>query len=327
MKISLERLHAEAQTTGFRPEVLEKILQLLNLLEGFQGHPFLKGRLVLKGGTALNLFLFNLPRLSVDIDMNYIGAVELHKMIEERPKVEQAVQAVCSREGMTISRQPTDHAGGKWRLRYESAIGSGGNLEIDLNYLLRVPLWPVTLENSRQVGSFAAQGIPVLDIHELAAGKLAALLARQASRDLFDAYQLFTATELQRDKLRLGFVLYGAMNRKDWRTASINDVGADPRELKNQLLPLMRADLADRVGGAEAWAKTLVETCREKFKAVLPLAENEKQFLDRLLEHGQIEPSLLTEDQQMCDRIQSHPGLQWKALNIRKHSNRNRRTE
>jgi len=64
MKISRQRLQAEAQSTGFRPEVLEKAIHLLNLLEGFRSHPFLKGRLALKGGTALNLFLFDLPRVS-----------------------------------------------------------------------------------------------------------------------------------------------------------------------------------------------------------------------------------------------------------------------
>ena len=71
---------------------------LLRLLEGFQAHPFLKGRLALKGGTALNLFEFNVPRLSVDIDLNYIGAIDLEKMQAERPKIEQALKAVCQRE-------------------------------------------------------------------------------------------------------------------------------------------------------------------------------------------------------------------------------------
>lgn len=191
MKVSRERLTGESQATGFRPEVLEKVIHLLNLLEGFNRHPFLKGRLVLKGGTALNLFLFDVPRLSVDIDMNYIGAADRDTMLAERPKVEQAVQAVCSREGMNITRVPTDHAGGKWRLRYESALGVGGNLEVDLNFMFRVPLWPVTAQDAA-IGYYSAMQIPVLDLHELAAGKLAALLARKASRDLFDAHQLLT---------------------------------------------------------------------------------------------------------------------------------------
>jgi hypothetical protein len=50
VKVSREKLHREAQATGFRPEILEKVIQLLNLLEAFQGHPFIEGRLALKGG-------------------------------------------------------------------------------------------------------------------------------------------------------------------------------------------------------------------------------------------------------------------------------------
>ncbi len=214
MKISHKRLLAEAHETGFRPEVLEKVIQLLNLLDGFNRHPFLKSRMVLKGGTALNLFLFDLPRLSVDIDLNYIGAADRQTMMDERPKVELAIQAVCSREGLNIVRTPDDHAGGKWRLRYESSIGEGSNLEVDLNFMFRVPLWPV-IKMDATVGSYSAKQIPVLDIHELAAGKLAALLSRHTSRDLFDAHHLLTKIKLDYEKLRFGFVLYGAMNRKD----------------------------------------------------------------------------------------------------------------
>ena len=49
MRISKEKLFSESEVTGFRPEVLEKVIHLLNLLEGFRSHPFLKGRLALKG--------------------------------------------------------------------------------------------------------------------------------------------------------------------------------------------------------------------------------------------------------------------------------------
>ena len=58
-----------------------------------------------------------MPRLSVDIDLNYIVAVDREAMLAERPQVEQAVHAVFSREGMTVTRLPDEHAGGKWRLR------------------------------------------------------------------------------------------------------------------------------------------------------------------------------------------------------------------
>ena len=317
MKVSRERLIGESQSTGFRPEVLEKVIHLLNLLEGFNRHPFLKGRLALKGGTALNLFLLDVPRLSVDIDLNYIGAADRDTMVAERPKVEQAIQAVCSREGMNITRMPTDHAGGKWRLRYESALGEGGNLEVDLNFMFRVPLWAVT-SRSATVGSYSATQIPVLDLHELAAGKLAALLSRRASRDLFDTHQLLTRGDLDTTELRLGFVLYGAMNRKDWRTVAIDDVGYDHRELENELIPVVRAEfLAKRKAGD--WAESMIAECRDRLGAVLPMAANEIAFLNRILDQGEIEPGLLTTDDEMADRIRLHPLLQWKAVNVRKH--------
>lgn len=57
------------EATGFKADVVEKVLQLLNLLNKLNSHPFLKGKFALKGGTALNLFVLNIPRLSVDIDL------------------------------------------------------------------------------------------------------------------------------------------------------------------------------------------------------------------------------------------------------------------
>lgn len=317
MKVSRERLLSESQATGFRPEILEKVIHLLNLLEGFNSHPFLKNRLALKGGTAINLFLFDVPRLSVDIDLNYIGAVDRETMMAERPRIEQAVQAVCSREGMNITRAPTDHAGGKWRLRYDSSLGEGGNLEVDLNFMFRVPLWPVTMLDAK-IGSYSAQQVPVLDLHELAAGKLAALLARHTSRDLFDAHHLLTQANLDREKLRLGFVLYGAMNRKDWRTVAVEDVGYDPREIENQLVPVVRNGFPGKQEAGD-WIERMIAECRQGLKAILPLTASEITFLDRILDHGQIEPELLTTDADMAQRIKSHPLLQWKAINVRQH--------
>jgi predicted nucleotidyltransferase component of viral defense system len=153
MKLSKEKLMAEAASTGYRPEMLEKVIRLLELLEGFRSHPFLRKRLVLKGGTALNVFQFELPRLSVDIDLNYVGSPELEVMKKERPDVERAIADVCNRADLRIERTATEHAGGKWRLRYDSALGAGANLEVDLNYLLRLPLWTIVTADSHHVGS------------------------------------------------------------------------------------------------------------------------------------------------------------------------------
>ena len=322
MRLSIERLTSESSSTGFRPEMLEKVIHLLGLLDSLRSHPYLKNRLVLKGGTALNLFVFELPRLSVDIDLNYIGAVDRETMMAERPKVEQAIAAVCGREGFAVQRIPGDHAGGKWRLRYESALGQGGNLEIDLNFMFRVLLWPVQVRDSRAIGSHSVTGISVLDEHELAAGKLAALLSRHAARDLFDVHQLLCNHKLDKNKLRLAFVVYGAMNRTDWRTVAIEDIGFETSELRDMLIPVLRADYLITVDDSNLWAERMLDEIHIALSIVLPFTGAEKEFLDRILDHGQIEPSLLTDDPELSDRILQHPGLLWKAQNVREFKQR-----
>src|SRR3990167_2752389 len=80
MNISKETLLAESNRAGFRAEILEKVIRLIDLLNAFSNDIFLKSRIALKGGTALNLFYFDLPRLSVDIDLNFISRVSLWKV-------------------------------------------------------------------------------------------------------------------------------------------------------------------------------------------------------------------------------------------------------
>jgi predicted nucleotidyltransferase component of viral defense system len=317
VSISKEALVLEAGNTGFRPEILEKVYLLLRLLEGFQVHPFLKGRLALKGGTALNLFEFNIPRLSVDVDLNYVGAIELERTQAERPKIEQAITAVCEREGLSVRRVPGDHAGGKWRLTYRSAVGETGTLALDINFMFRIPLWQPVIRDSHPVGSLRVSRIRVLDVHELAASKLVALLARHSTRDLFDAHQLLREGRLDAELLRVGFVAYGGMNRRDWRKVSVDDVVFDTAEIRNRLVPLLRSNQLSEVEDLGTWGERLVGETRQALSAVLPLSLPEMEFLDRLNGTGEIAPSLLTSDQELAERIADHPLIKWKAQNVR----------
>ena len=320
MTSEADEIERHAETLGFRAESLGKAIRLLNLLEAVRSHPFLRSRVALKGGTALNLFLFDLPRLSVDIDINYVGTREREAMLEERPKLEAAIQAVCSRERLTVRRVPGEHAGGKWRLSYTSAEGVPGSLEFDVNFMLRVPLWPISLADSRKLGFVAAKQIPVLDRHEIAAGKLAALCARNASRDVFDTRELLQHKHMGLDpiKLRLGFVVYGGINRKDWRKVRVEDIRVDPAEVERQLIPMLRADIAPTRKAIKSWSSKLVQECRDLMSGVLPLSKEEYEFIDRLNSRGEISPELLTTDQALQDLIREHPGLKWKSQNVRK---------
>jgi predicted nucleotidyltransferase component of viral defense system len=308
-----------AEATGFRADMVEKVLHLLNLLNTLNAHPFLKGKWVLKGGTALNMFMLDLPRLSVDIDLNYIGALDREEMLSERPKIEQAAQAVFSREGFSTKRVPDEHAGGKWRLSYRSFTGQSGNLEVDMNFMFRQPLWDIQPADSHPLGDFQSKSIPVLDIHELAAGKLAALLARGQVRDLFDCHRILSMDDLEQDRLRVAFVTYGGMNRKDWRTVSIEDVDYDMAELTRLLIPTLHLrEMKEQVPPAE-FGTRLVKECREQLSVVLPFTDSERAFLDLLLDRGVIDPTFLTADESLQRRIQCQPLLAWKALNVRQH--------
>ncbi|MEW8410635.1 MAG: nucleotidyl transferase AbiEii/AbiGii toxin family protein [Candidatus Thiodiazotropha sp.] len=319
MNLSLQELQTEAAATGFPLETLDKVIRLIELLNAFRSHPFLKDRIVLKGGTALNPFVFDLPRLSVDIDLNYVGSADREVMLTEREKVEQATTAICGREGFTIRRVPDAHAGGKWRLGYTNALDRNANLEIDVVFTLRVPLWPIQSRDSHPVGPFMARDIPVLDIHELAAGKLGALFTRHASRDLFDAHALLGQDDLDREKLRLGFVVYGVCSRRDWRTVSPEDIRCDHKELQRQLVPVLHRDVVPVGDDMDTWTEQMVNECRERVGQILPFEDHEREFLEQVNEQGEISPKILTEDDELVERIRQHPQFLWKVKHVREH--------
>ncbi len=93
MNLTPQDLSREVASTGFGGEQLEKVFRLIAVLDALNSHPFLKTRIALKGGTALNLFYFDVPRLSVDIDLNYIGAADREAMLAVRGKVGGAARA------------------------------------------------------------------------------------------------------------------------------------------------------------------------------------------------------------------------------------------
>ncbi len=121
------------------------------------------------------------------------------------------------------------------------------------------------------------------------------------------------------ERLRLAFVVYGGLNPKDWRTVSPADVDFTQDELEDQLVPVLRVVEGRDAARDPDWATRLVEETRDALAIVLPLAENEQEFLVRLLDRGEIVPAFLTDDPGMQERLSSNPGLLWKALNVRRH--------
>jgi len=73
-------LGQKADELDFIRDTLEKVYRLVDTLEYLNQNPLLKENLALKGGTAINLTIFNLPRLSIDIDLDYCNAASREEM-------------------------------------------------------------------------------------------------------------------------------------------------------------------------------------------------------------------------------------------------------
>ena len=125
--------------------------------------------------------------------------------------------------------------------------------------------------------------------------------------------------DLDMKRLRVAFVVYGALNRKDWRTISLEDITFETAELKNMLTPVIHRVAVDDKDGIEVFAQRLVNECKQNLSAVYPFSKQEMDFLDGIIAKGKIEPSLITTDKQLQARIEKHPMLLWKVMNVNKH--------
>ena len=110
---------------------------------------------------------------------------------------------------------------------------------------------------------------------------------------------------------RLVCLIYGAMSSRDWRDVSPQEIQFEEKELKNQLIPVLRKH---EFSGKEclSWSHRLLEECRNSLKSFFPLSESEEVFLEGIFEYGKIDASLVTQDRNMIEKIESHPLLQWK---------------
>ncbi len=302
----------QKKSKGYKPEIFEKVYCLLDIFSQILSVEYLKERLVLKGGTALNLFCFDeLPRLSVDIDLNYIGSLERETMLEEKPVIIDAIQQILSQNQFEHYRSPMPHAGGKMIWYHASVLGQRSALEIDLNFMYRQPLYPV-IEKHPNIEEYKTLKAPVLDIHELAAGKLSALFNRSVSRDLFDAHYFMTKADLDTEKLRQAFVIYLAMTEIDLSYIRSDFIEANLTDLKNKLVPVMhQQSISRKPNEIKQWAGLMVLELQKALATILPLSANEIDFIKEIRNEGRVSPSLITEDLELSKKIISHPGIQW----------------
>ncbi len=155
----------------------------------------------LKGGTAINLFYNNLPRLSVDIDLTYIG-FESRDMASAN--INNALKRIAddlNAKGYIANVQGNDIE--------KKIICSNKNakIKIEPNYIIRGCIEkPEILEVSENVeDEFGYAQIQVVSKKELYGGKICAALDRQHPRDLFDVKELIEKDEINEELIK-GFI-------------------------------------------------------------------------------------------------------------------------
>lgn len=142
----------------------------------------------LKGGTAINLFELDLPRLSVDIDLAFLPVTERGTAIAE---IDAALSRIAGRlqaRGVAARLRGTDEA------RKIACSANGAEIKIEPNYILRGTVRPARrIELSPKMAGLVGLSaeMTVLSREELYGGKFCAALDRQHPRDLFDVAQFF----------------------------------------------------------------------------------------------------------------------------------------
>ncbi len=172
--------------------------------------------------------------------------------------------------------------------------------------------------DSFPLGDQSVHQIPIQNIHELAAGKLCALIARCKPRDLFDAHSLLNMAEIDNAKLRLCFVIYAAFNKVDF--SKINGLGElrfSTMQFRQELIETLAHGIVTMP--PEEYLATLLRGCQERLHSILPFTKKEQCFLNAVNHKGELHPELLTDSPDFTQAILSHPMLQWKIFNVRKH--------
>ncbi|MGE5456814.1 MAG: nucleotidyl transferase AbiEii/AbiGii toxin family protein [Methanococcaceae archaeon] len=161
--------------------------------------------LALKGGTAINLFLRNMPRLSVDIDLTYLPfenrETAMANISDSLGRIRERIMK--SIPGITVNNHIVEGNDVKLLVQSQNA-----QIKIEVNTTTRGHLQPVKLlqvndKVQERFKKFAA--IQVVSDAELYGGKICAALDRQHPRDLFDVYLLFKESGITED-IKNGFI-------------------------------------------------------------------------------------------------------------------------
>jgi len=235
-----------AEELGFIRDTLEKVTRLADVLEYFNTNPLLRESLALKGGTAINLTIFNLPRLSVDIDLDYLITDSKEVMLKNRERINSSIDRfMISQSYRKSDKTKTPHSLDSWVYEYINGGGNRDNIKIEINYSLRAHILPAE-ERPIITEHFSSDyTVKSLNSIEIYGSKINALLSRAAARDLYDVGNMIKFgifDESQEELLKKSVVFYTAISsdkiNKSFDTKAIDSIGNN--KIKTDLWPVLR---------------------------------------------------------------------------------------
>jgi hypothetical protein len=258
----------------------------------------------LKGGTAINLFMRDFPRLSVDIDLTYLG---LEAREEALSKTEEALHRIKSEIEKHIGAKVNASSRESQSTDIKLFVNRNGvQIKIEASPVLRGVLFPpvlMSLHNNVVEEFERSLEIQVSSLPDLFGGKIAAALDRQHPRDLFDINLLFGAEGLTKD-IMSGFLVYLMCHKRP------------PNEILKPTL-IDQSGLFDSdfngMTNMEFTYEDFVRTREQLITNIIDsLSANDKSFLISFFE-GTPRWELFREPQ-----ARSLPAIKWKLVNLNK---------
>jgi len=261
--------------------------------------------LALKGGTAINFFWHNYPRLSVDIDLTWLPVEDRKSSLSGITKSVQNIKKRIQKAipDTAISEQQSGGALSKLVIRDKKA-----QIKIEVNTVLRGSVYdPVEKELCTNLQNefelyLSAQ---TLSFEDLYGGKLCAALDRQHPRDLFDV-KLLLDTDGITDKICTAFIVYLISHSRPMSEL----LNPNPIDLKDIYVKEFQGMTTETVE-----LEKLIEVQKELPEIMLKnLKDENKEFL---ISFKRIEPKW---DLIPLHHLKDLPGVRWKLLNIKRMS-------
>lgn len=303
-------LDVRARKYGFNRDTFEKVIRLRMILEFMNTQASMREHLLLKGGTAINLTVFNLPRLSVDIDLDFVPNLMRDETAKERERLTEILKGYMSEQGYFLSEASRfSHSLDAFHYNYVNAAGNRDMIKIEINYSLRTHVFP----SEDRVFVTDAFGEPIkvrtVAAMEIFAAKTNALLSRAAARDLYDFcnmtdMRLFSEEE---DMFRKCIIFYATISAKEvnktFDTSAIDSLVFS--KIKSDLFPVLAVRDKFDLEGKKQQAK-------EYIASLMKPTEAENDYMERFIAK-EYKPELLFDDVEIVERLRNHPMALWKC--------------